>query len=1114
MTKGKSTWKYNKLLTARRNYFDIGGVYFTKNELSGRQEDLFAKIGDYNLVSKPPEPQLLNVPLKNNLKNNLENKKNFLGLDWSNPFKGTDVASTKNSLLSTAGSAIGSIGGGLLSGGMSSGAGNVLQGLSSVAAAIPGPWGAVASAGLGVLGGLTNRMFGSKMNTENIAKVEANINNLKNFQSDASDFDTLSQNWGNTAMGTNFANSYIGKDGWLSSKAKNKAKALRTQMEQANAWAQSTLENNANNIGLQQANMLEQNYAAYGGPLLFSDGGSIYIKPENRGKFTETKRRTGKTTEELTHSKNPLTRKRAIFALNSRHWNKHSNGGILDKEEINPGLDAIIKARLALDSHFGNPTARRMTNYDTRSYTFPDGIKGNVYVGSYGNYVTPQIQDVDGELKFIEDPWSKENWERSEAQSMKFESPRDAEYFAKNYKRFAPMMSLYSKGGIIQNAREWHHAFGGELATNGSLFTNGLLYINNGGSHESNPHEGVQLGVDPEGTPNLVEEGETVFNDFVFSKRLMVPKAFKRKYKMGGLKDISFAEMSKRMAKESEERPNDPISLRGLQAMMRDLAMTQEALKEAQRPNQYAYGGNIFATRGQMKTKKDTGDWSGHYKFYGQDANDALQFMTNGDYTDKYREYVNSISDSDMAANYNTLQKWYKYATKEQKKTNRYKNLDAYFKANPSLLTYNFSSGTLPKGLYEFTKNGGLDKKIGGRHYAIMSPEQRNAMFGKTPSNVIEKHMLRSLDGKPTAMPEADIYYTGTKDGYTWADRFKDKYTIANNGAYEESKDKEGNTIKTYYYDPVKKSTKKNNYYYNDNGKWIAAEGDNPVLDIMNKGKYRLERSVANNSGGNDYLYSLEKEKKMPKPLPTDWRYAPILGLAGAALSDAFGLTNKPNYSNANAILEASRGAGTYQPVKFNPIGNYLTYRPFDRDYYINKMNAEAGAARRSLLNTSGGNRATAMAGILAADNNYMNQIGNLARQAEEYNLAQRQHVEDFNRATNTTNSQGFLQADIANQQALMNSRQLGLKGAMTAYEMMNNARLAADAAKSANLSKLFTSIGNIGRENMAWNWRNFGIATDSFGHVGDGEQTELLTHYNTAAKGGKLKKKKKGLTI
>lgn len=49
--------------------------------------------------------------------------------------------------------------------------------------------------------------------------------------------------------------------------------------------------------------------------------GGIYIKPENRGKFTETMKRTGKTAEELSHSSNPLTRKRAIFALNARKWN-------------------------------------------------------------------------------------------------------------------------------------------------------------------------------------------------------------------------------------------------------------------------------------------------------------------------------------------------------------------------------------------------------------------------------------------------------------------------------------------------------------------------------------------------------------------------------------------------------------------------------------------------------------------------------------------------------------------------------------------------------------------------------------------------------------------------
>lgn len=50
--------------------------------------------------------------------------------------------------------------------------------------------------------------------------------------------------------------------------------------------------------------------------------GGIYINPKNKGKFNATKKRTGKTTEELAHSKNPLTRKRAIFALNARKWKK------------------------------------------------------------------------------------------------------------------------------------------------------------------------------------------------------------------------------------------------------------------------------------------------------------------------------------------------------------------------------------------------------------------------------------------------------------------------------------------------------------------------------------------------------------------------------------------------------------------------------------------------------------------------------------------------------------------------------------------------------------------------------------------------------------------------
>ena len=48
----------------------------------------------------------------------------------------------------------------------------------------------------------------------------------------------------------------------------------------------------------------------------------INIKKKNKGKFNATKKRTGKSTEELTHSKNPLTRKRAVFAQNAKKWKK------------------------------------------------------------------------------------------------------------------------------------------------------------------------------------------------------------------------------------------------------------------------------------------------------------------------------------------------------------------------------------------------------------------------------------------------------------------------------------------------------------------------------------------------------------------------------------------------------------------------------------------------------------------------------------------------------------------------------------------------------------------------------------------------------------------------
>ena len=62
--------------------------------------------------------------------------------------------------------------------------------------------------------------------------------------------------------------------------------------------------------------------------------GGIHIKPENKGKFTQTKKATGKSTEELTHSKNPVTKKRAIFAQNAKKWKHQKGGNIIDKDSL------------------------------------------------------------------------------------------------------------------------------------------------------------------------------------------------------------------------------------------------------------------------------------------------------------------------------------------------------------------------------------------------------------------------------------------------------------------------------------------------------------------------------------------------------------------------------------------------------------------------------------------------------------------------------------------------------------------------------------------------------------------------------------------------------------
>ena len=119
--------------------------------------------------------------------------------------------------------------------------------------------------------------------------------------------------------------------------------------------------------------------------------------------------------------------------------------------------------------------------------------------------------------------------------------------------------------------------------THGGYFApKDYLRVNEGGSHEENPNGGVQIGVDPEGNPNLLEEGEPVYKDYVYSdnieaeEQFLVDNNLPKKY-TGKL----YSKIADDLFSEAEERPLDPISRNGLEALLGRLADAQEGQKQA-----------------------------------------------------------------------------------------------------------------------------------------------------------------------------------------------------------------------------------------------------------------------------------------------------------------------------------------------------------------------------------------------------------------------------------------------------------------------------------------------------------------------------------------------------
>lgn len=821
--------------------------------------------------------------------NLLDSLTNGNGLSLKNTFSGQNLTDIAKGGIGALGSVVGQVGGNLIGGGLSSGAGNAIGSIgSTVGSAISSVnplLGGIVSVGSGLIGGLTNRMFGSKLNQENINQVKGNISSTANASFGGSADDLMSQLSGASMLG-NINRSDIGKDGWFSHKAKNLTNKLRAQAEAANTRLYNNFNQAADVTNENQFLQSMYNVEAFGGPL-FKEGG-IMIKKENRGKFTESANRANMGVQE---------------------YAKHI---LANKEDYSPTL--IKRAN-----------------------------------------------------------------------------------FARNF------------GG--------RKAFGGDLNTYGGTYNGGLEYIDNGGTHEQNPFNGVPMGTDRNGTPNLVEEGETIWNDYVFSNRLKVPEILTDKYKLS--KDITFAEASKKLGKEIEETPNDPISKRTFNSFMQDLQQSQEEVKAKKELAKAKRQFNKLSPQEQLGILNGTpvqGDNTMLSNPNEMVSNEPQQFDDGGWMFDNMWEGAPEYQNSYLKGNipyYQGKVSRNDYSVKDIEGTDNYKNFTKYALTLPDSHNYwqtlSNKTGkdvTYLKNNYERLRNDG---KLGWVH---RTPKFNNiSTQADTPFTIYQP-----LDA------------LGNQRPFNMLSPYGMGYSANDIVPFSDRMDANGNT----------------------------------VIDLKNKEFISTDTKKKTNNKEDNGL------------LPTWMRYAPIVG---SAIGAASSLLSKPDESSADAILTAAREAGQYTPISFNPIGDYITYNPFDRDYYINKLNAESGAARRAIINQASGNRGNAMAGILAADYNAQNQLGALARQAEEYNLAQRQKVAEFNRGTNMFNTEGMFKADTANQAAKMQVRNTLLQGTMQAERLRQAARQQLAAERSANLTNLFNNIGNIGRENMNFNILNTSAA-------------------------------------
>lgn len=137
---------------------------------------------------------------------------------------------------------------------------------------------------------------------------------------------------------------------------------------------------------------------------------SIHIKKKNRGKFTVYKKRTGKTTAECLHSKNPHVRQMANFARNAKKW-KHPDGGEVKPNYTGIGINFMNKPKTPKyegdvmgQQNASFPITRQQRIEEMVSNPeFQNNVMGAVYGSATGQGLTSG-KNIVTDMRFKPDP--------------------------------------------------------------------------------------------------------------------------------------------------------------------------------------------------------------------------------------------------------------------------------------------------------------------------------------------------------------------------------------------------------------------------------------------------------------------------------------------------------------------------------------------------------------------------------------------------------------------------------------------------------------------------------------------------------------------------------------